>query len=68
MNSYDVTGARGGKKRVWRGKGGGVKCLEVGFEGVQRRFVSEKMGKVIPCRGTKGIKDTGTKTAKSAGG
>ena len=50
------------------GRGGGVKCLEVGFEGVQRRFVSEKMGKVIPCRGTNGIKDTGTKTAKSAGG
>ena len=30
------------------------KCLEVRFERVQRGFLSERKGKVIPCRGAEG--------------
>ena len=44
----------------------GVKeWLEVSLEGVQREFLSERKGKVIPCRGTENRKGAGTNSGKS---
>ena len=40
-------------------------CFKVGFEGVQRGFLSDSKGKVIPCRETEDRKDTGTDSGKS---
>ena len=39
---------------------GEKKCLEVRFEGVQRGFLLERKGKVIPCRGSIARKGAGT--------
>ena len=41
------------------------KCLEVWFEGVQRGLLLERKGEVIPCRGAKNRKGTGTNCGKS---
>ena len=38
--------------------------FEVGSEGGQRGFLSERKGKVIPCRGTEDRKGTGTNSRK----
>ena len=40
-------------------------CLEFRFEGVQRGFLSERKGKVIPCRGAEDRKGAGTSSGKS---
>ena len=40
-------------------------CFEVGFEGVQRGFLSDRKGKVIPYRGAEDGKGTGTNRRKS---
>ena len=37
----------------------------MGFEEVQRGFLSDRKGKVNPCRGTEGRKGTGTNSGKS---
>ena len=42
--------------------------FEVGSEGGQRGFLSERKGKVIPCRGTEDRKGTGTNSRKSGAG
>ena len=39
-------------------------CLEFRFEGVQRGFLSERKGKVIPCRGAEDRKGAGTNRKK----
>ena len=41
------------------------KRFEVGSEGVEREFLSERKGKVIPCGGTDDRKVTGTNSGKS---
>ena len=41
------------------------KCFKVGFERIQRRFLSERTGKVIQCRGTEEGKGTRTNSGKS---
>ena len=59
------TAARG-KKKKWRVSIFWVKeRLEVSFEGVQRGFLSDRKGKVIPCRGTENRKGAGTNSGKS---
>ena len=40
-------------------------CVEVEFERVPRGFLSERKGKVIPCRGAEDGKGTGTNNGKS---
>ena len=40
------------------------KCFKVGFEGVQRGFLSERKGMVIPCGGAKDGKGTRTNRGK----
>ena len=40
------------------------KCAPVRFEGVQRGFLSERKGKVIPGRGAEDEKGAGTNSAK----
>ena len=40
-------------------------CLELRFAGVQREFLSERKGKVIPCRWAEDRKVTGTNSGKS---
>ena len=40
-------------------------CLELRCEGVQREFLSERKGKVIPCRGAEDRKGAGTNSGKS---
>ena len=42
------------------------KCLGVRSEGVQRGFLSERKGKVIPCRGAEDRKSAGTSSGKSS--
>ena len=43
---------------------GGKECLEVKSEEVQGRLLSERKGKIIPCRGTEARKGTGTDSAE----
>ena len=40
-------------------------CLELRFEGAQRGFLSERKGKVYPCRGAEDRKGAGTNSGKS---
>ena len=41
------------------------KCLEVRFEEVYGKFLSERKGKVIPCRGSEDRKGAGTNSGES---
>ena len=59
-----------GREKTW---GGGLlfwkkKCFQVGFEGVQRGFLSDRKGKDIPCRGAVDRKGSGTESGKSGTG
>ena len=44
------------------------KCFEIRFEGVSRGFLSERKGKVIPCRWTEDRKGAGTSNGESGTG
>ena len=54
------------ERKIWQvyclGKGEG---FQVSFEGVQRGFLSERKGKVIPCRWTGNAKGAGTNSGES---
>ena len=43
-------------------------CFELGFEQVQREFLSEREGQVIPCRRAADGKGMGTNCGKSSTG
>ena len=49
-----------GRPLFWKNK-----CFQVGFEGVQRGFLSERKGKDIPCREAEEDKSSGTESGKS---